>query len=326
MSEQDQAGEHRRGAGQRGGDRRRESPDEQVLGRVDVSDEPGEQVSGPEGRESGGSRGSPACARSPPCALARTRNATSCEASRSAYRNVPRPMDKPRTATTATDKAAMSGCCDALASRNPGDRQQRDAAARGQRPGRRREQKPAPHRPRQQQEAKQRTASGVTPVAGTGGHAGTSRASRGSVTEPRVTRSTLTACSPGSPAPGWQSPGLSPGRAWVVHPWRILVMGGPPMRAAASALAPGGGQSRAEQVGVAVGDDDDRAAGGEGCRSSRRPRPRWPGPGARSARRAAAAARPAGTAWPARSSAAGRPTAAARARRAPCRTRAAGRR
>ena len=51
--------------------------------------------------------------------LASTRNATSCEARRSAYLKTPRPMLSPRTATTAIASAAMPGCCDARASRNP---------------------------------------------------------------------------------------------------------------------------------------------------------------------------------------------------------------
>ena len=50
---------------------------------------------------------------------ASTRNATSWEASRSRYRDTPRPMLSARTATTATEIPMMAGCSDARASRKP---------------------------------------------------------------------------------------------------------------------------------------------------------------------------------------------------------------
>ena len=53
--ENQQAGDDRAGASQRGGQRRGYAPDEQVLRRVDVGDQPGEQVAG-------GERGQPASA------------------------------------------------------------------------------------------------------------------------------------------------------------------------------------------------------------------------------------------------------------------------
>ena len=51
--EQDRADQDRRGAGESGGDWWCEAANEQVLGRVDVADEPGQQVSGPECGQAG---------------------------------------------------------------------------------------------------------------------------------------------------------------------------------------------------------------------------------------------------------------------------------
>ena len=114
-----QAGDDRAGADQRGGQRRGDAPDEQVLRRVDVGDQPGEQVTGGErGQPGRGQPFQPPVDADPDVGQDPERGVVRRPGARDSGRR-PRPALSARTATTAAEIARMLGCCDARASRNP---------------------------------------------------------------------------------------------------------------------------------------------------------------------------------------------------------------
>ena len=189
----------------------------------------------------------------------------------------------------------MFGCCDARASRKPEVASSATPQPVAAAPASTASEQLAAHRPGQPQQPQQRAG---RRGAAAGPAAGSTAATLGQRHAGRW--ATQVTASGGLGAAAWRS---AAGRSW---PWSRVI----------TRLA-GPAQPRA------VADQDDGAAGRQGLDGLRQSLAgRWPGPGGRRARRAAAAARPAGTRGPARSAAADPPTAAARARRARCRSRA----